>query len=265
MRIASSLVRKRIPGGHEVVVPYDGGRSRMIADLRTALGLGLYRYGFDAPEINLLRRLLRPGDTFVDGGANVGLFALAAAACVGPTGRVVCFEPATATRAVLRRNVDLNGFRWVEIRDEALGDRTSIGRMLTFEGDGAGLSSFAPATLSGARSEDVPIETLDALFSPNASRLKLVKLDLEGSEVKALRGATEVLSLGPDLILEVEPDHLERQGCSAAELLHLLKSAGYQLRRILPAPGSYRLTDYDAGAREGGNVFATRNANAATG
>ena len=92
-------MRRRLPGLARVAVPYDSGRSRIIADLRTALGLGLYRYGgVTAPELALLRDRLGPGDTFVDGGANVGLFTLVAAARVGPAGRVISFEPAEHTR-----------------------------------------------------------------------------------------------------------------------------------------------------------------------
>jgi FkbM family methyltransferase len=256
-RIASSLIRRRLGKGLDVVVPYDGGRSRIVADLRTALGLALYRYGHRAPEIELMRRLLRPGDAFVDGGANVGLFALVAAGCVGASGRVVCFEPASATRSALRRNVDLNAFDWVDVRAEALGGSASRGLLLSFEGDGAGLSSFAPATAEGARREDVPIATLDSVLAVLPD-IRLVKLDLEGAELKALRGAGELLERGPHLIVEIEPGHLARQDASVGELVAFLTERRYRLYEITPAGDSYQLDPLGDRLPSGTNVFATR-------
>jgi FkbM family methyltransferase len=259
-RIASSLARRRFGFGLEVVVPYDGGRSRIVADLRTALGLALYRYGFRAPEIELMRELLQPGDTFVDGGANVGLFALVAARCVGASGRVVCFEPASATRSVLSRNVALNDYRWIEVRRDALGESEGHGEFRSFEGDRAGLSSFAPAIIDTSTSEDVTIATLDSALGQHLDAVRLVKLDLEGSEVKALRGATRLMAQGPDLIIEVEPAHLERQNTSVAELVGLLERAGYRLYEIAASAEGFELADCAARSAAGVNIFATRRA-----
>lgn len=243
--------------GLERVVPYDNGRSRILADLRTALGLALYRYGVDAPEIELVRRLLRPGDTFVDGGANVGLFTLVAAHCVGATGHVLSFEPASATRSQLIRNIALNRYPWIDVRGEALAEATGSAAMLSFVGDGAGLSSFAPAVCVGGVREQVSVTTLDDALGADACKVRLVKLDLEGAEVRALRGAPRLLDAGPDLILEVEPGHLERQGTSDAELVSLLESAGYRLFEIASANGDCRLIDWAGCGPAGMNVFAT--------
>jgi len=80
-RCGVSLLLRRIPRLRQPLVPYDSGRSRIVADLGTALGLGLYRYGDSADaDIALVGRLLRQGDVFVDAGAHVGLFTLVAGA-----------------------------------------------------------------------------------------------------------------------------------------------------------------------------------------
>jgi FkbM family methyltransferase len=257
-RIASSLVRRQLGVGLEIVVPYDKGRSRVVADLRTALGLGLFRYGFWSPEVELVSRVLRPGDVFVDGGANVGLFALVAARCVGASGRVVCFEPASSTRSTLLRNVALNDYPWIDVRGDALGEFAGTGTLLSFAGDAAGLSSFAPAVVDGGIREAVSITTLDSALSAHPGPVRLVKLDLEGSEVLALRGARRVLGAGPDLIIEVESGHLERQGTSAAELVSLLQAEGYRLYEFAASNTGVRLIECVGGTPSGVNVFATR-------
>jgi FkbM family methyltransferase len=257
-RIASSLVRRRLGVGLELVVPYDDGRARILADLRTALGLALYRYGFQCPEIELVRRVLRPGDTFVDGGANVGLFTLVAARCVQATGRVLCFEPASVTRSILMRNVALNDYPWIDVRGDALGESAGRGTLLSFVGDGAGLSSFAPAVTEGGLYEPVSITTLDDALGADIGAVRLVKLDLEGSEVRALRGARRLLEAGPDLIVEIEPGHLERQHTSAADLASLLEGAGYRLYEVAASSTGVRLIECARNAPSGVNLFATR-------
>jgi len=265
VRIGVSALRRRIPGLARVVVPYDSGRSRIVADLRTALGLGLYRYGLNTPELDLVRDRLRPRDAFVDGGANVGLFTLVAAARVGPAGRVIAFEPAERARKALECNVELNGFGWIETRPEALADFSGTTTLLSFDGDASGFSSFAPPEIGNARHETVAVTTLDAVLSPRLrSEVKLVKLDLEGAEWKALLGADQLLrEYGPDLILELEDSHLSRQGTSARQLVDLLEGYGYRVLRIWPVSNGYCLRPYSAKWHdEDGpmppNVFATR-------
>lgn len=205
----------------------------MRVDLSTALGLALYRYGFREADLELAAKLLSPGDVFVDGGANIGLYAIVAGVRVGPSGKVIAFEPASRTRQILSENVTLNGFHWVIVRPEALGDSTGIQTMVTFAGDGAGLSSFAPESTRDGTPESVSVARLDDVITeilgrPDHPRLKLIKLDLEGSEVRALKGAGRLLSSArPDLLIEVGPQHLERHGDSAGALLDLLRTNGY--------------------------------------
>jgi len=245
------------------VVPYDSGRSRIVADLRTALGLGLYRYGMSAPELALVRDRLRLGDAFIDGGANIGLFSLVAAAQVGSSGHIIAFEPAERAREALEGNVRLNRFDWVEIRPEALADFNGTTTLLTFDGDASGFSSLAPPEIGSPRHEGIVVTTLDAALSHGLrSQVKLVKLDLEGAEYKALVGARQLLTeYGPELILELEDSHLSRQGSSAREVLDLLRRHDYQVFRIWPAPVGYRLRSLSETGDDGQlppNVFATR-------
>ncbi len=246
------------------MVPFDSGRSRIVADLGTSIGLILYRYGHMDPEMALLRRLLSAGDTFVDGGANVGLMTLVAAAQVGRGGKVIAFEPSSRTRHMLTRNVELNHFDWVRIQPEAL-DAGGGERSFTARGhDAAGLSSFAPAEATVSDTVELVHTTSldDALGAADCARLTLVKLDLEGAELAALRGSTRLLrDVKPDLVIEVEDAHLARQGGSAREVLALLESAGYRLfRPMWSSPGQVAIVPLASprAASWGPNVFATK-------
>jgi len=219
------------------------GGARVRADLRTPLGLGLYRYGFCLPEARLLAQLLLPGDVFVDGGANIGLFSFIAAVAVGPTGRVLACEPAPDTMALLKANVDENQFSELELHEVALSDHPGRAQFTVFE-RGSGLSSFAPANPGGSE-VDVEVTTLDILTASVEGTVAVVKLDIEGAEAKALRGARALVARdAPVFLIELEPEHLARQGYSIGDVRAALEPYGYEAYAITPHARLARLT-YD--------------------
>ena len=265
LRVLASLVRKQIGPLRVARVPYDDGHTFIYADLGTPLGLRLYRYGTCDPDIALAKRLLSPGDVFVDGGANVGLFSLAAASKVGPGGKVIAFEPARDVRLSLVRNVALNRLVQVEVMPFALSAAPGEAAFQTFEAAAAGLSHLGPTDGEGGTIEHVKLTTLDAAIGPSdRRRLVLMKLDLEGSEHAALQGAVEILrDARPDLIIEIEDPHLKRLGSSVADVAALLESHRYrlfQVRQNVDRRGAGELTlspVRDLTAKSGPNVFAT--------
>ena len=266
LRVITSLVRKSAAPLRETVVPYDEGRSRIVANLETAIGLRLYRYGYQDPDIDLVRRLLRPGDLVVDGGANIGLFTLVAAAAVGASGAVMAFEPAEATRRMLARNVALNDFAWVSVRPEGLDAKSASRSLVVFEGNAAGLSSFAPepAVGAGTVTRIVTRALDDVVTGPRRDRLALVKLDLEGAEHAALTGARALLEQGhADFLLELEPEHLARQNTSPRAVVDLLRENGYRwYRAAWDRQGRLELRREATPERRGEspNLFATTTA-----
>lgn len=233
VRIATSLLRRRIPALGKPLVEFAGGRIQ--ADLSTPHGLGIYRYGRFDPGLEVIAGLLKAGDVFVDAGANLGQFTLTGARLVGPQGRVFAFEASPATAAGLRANVQTNGYRWVEVVEAALDERNGRAGFTVFEGAESGLSSFAPGAPEQGRLVDVPTVRLqDAVPRQEWERVALIKIDVEGAEARVLRGAEELIrQSGCAVLIEVEPEHLQRQASSAAEVADLLE--GFGLR---PAEGA---------------------------
>jgi FkbM family methyltransferase len=262
IKVAKSLARRMVPGWCRAVVPYDGGRMSIYADLQTPAGLILYRYGHDDPDVELCGRLLGPGDVFVDGGANIGLFTLVAADRVGAHGKVIAFEPGRAVRLRLIENVVLNRLLQVEIVPAALSSGPGEAAFQEFDIAGAGLNHLAPVHGETGNVETVALTTLDTAVIPHdRARLALIKLDLEGAEHEALRGASTILrERRPDLLLEVEATHLQRMGSSAGDLAALLLGHGYALfrtgRNEAGTPSLTPVADLSVPATHP-NVFAT--------
>ncbi|MEA2220711.1 MAG: hypothetical protein QOJ35_3337 [Solirubrobacteraceae bacterium] len=219
-------VVRQLRGRTEALVDLGGG-ARVRVDLDTRHGRRLFAYGFCEPASRAMRALARPAGVVVDGGANIGLFTVLAATCVGREGRVVACEPAPATMALLRDNVERNGLHWVTLREAALAE--APGRLVLRVFDpGSGYASFAPSDAAGASEVDVEVTTLDELAGDELERVTLVKLDVEGAELRALRGASALLSgPRPDFIVELEADHLARQESTVGEVQALFEDAGY--------------------------------------
>jgi FkbM family methyltransferase len=240
--LAASL--RQLRGGGDLVVSL-GGAAKIALDPGTPHGRRWFAYGFCEPAARVLQALLEPGEVAIDGGANIGLFTLLAAARVGSGGRVIACEPSPATMALLRANVERNGFGWVRLREVALDDAPGRLAMHVFD-PGSGFSSFAPADAARARQVEVQVATLDEIAGEDIGRVAVVKLDVEGAELRALRGATRILERArPDFIVELEPEHLERQGGSIAEVQELFEDADYVGYSIVggefqPLPGVWR-------------------------
>ncbi len=242
--------------GQGVTALPDG--QRMLIDPHDQIGKTIFYWGMWEPnETYVLERLLRPGACFVDIGANIGWFTLAAARLVGPTGRVIAIEATPPTADVLRANVAMNGHRNITIHDVAVSDAAGSLRINHMHATNAGMNSIR----AGAETDEywtVPAERLDALIGAE-QEVGLVKMDVEGAEVMALRGMTGLLARrdAPDVMCEITPDYLHQLGSSAAELLGLFAAAGYTGLLI----GNRCLTELPLSFGEGSggeNVLFTR-------
>ena len=207
--------------------------------------------GIEAHSLGLVDTLLRPGDGFVDCGANIGVFTVAAALRVGPRGRVISFEPDTRTRELLIDNVTRHRVeRQVTVHDAAVG--SASGRRSFHEYANDVVSGFfeSPSYPSEvARSRDVDVVRLDdAVDGP----VDLVKIDVEGFEPSVLDGARGVLQASPNaiLIVELNPAALRHGGQTPQALLDRLPPDRWALWLVDDASGGPdTVAPLDAAAR----------------
>jgi FkbM family methyltransferase len=204
---------------------------RLTTDGTSQTGRIAYATGVYEPAVAaLIRQRLRPGDTFVDVGANIGYFSLVAARAVGATGEVLAFEPSPEVRRALADNLRLNGITNVVVKEEALGP--SHGEVTFFTGPArdTGLGSLRRMDEgSTIRVSQIPFDEVAA----GVDRITMVKIDVEGGESGVLEGMIRTLAARhPDIIVEVTDAFLRPLGSSARELLALLRSHGYRVWRL---------------------------------
>ncbi len=182
-----------------------GAGMKLMCDLRINYDRSVYLGKEEVRERRLLSLLLGPGDVFVDCGANIGLFAVAAAGLVGPEGTVFAVEPVAATFARLRENCELNelGER-VHLFENVLAARSGV--EVALAGDVHNTMRVEDRAPAGAPL--VETVTLDEILA-EAPAVTGIKIDVEGYELEVLRGAEDSIArFSPWLLVEFNSDLL---------------------------------------------------------
>jgi FkbM family methyltransferase len=180
---------------------------------------------------------LPSGGTFVDVGANIGYLALLASRRLGPNGRVYAFEPSMREFHRLLDNLRLNDADNVVPFSIALSDRNGI-LTLSLEPYHTGLNHLEPISVQPApaglqRQLTGALKLDDVLPSSQIpSAIDLVKIDVEGAELRVLHGMQNLLSMHKvlRLCIEITPDFLRRFGDSRDDLFRYLSGMGYRPR-----------------------------------
>lgn len=188
---ASTLAK--LPGDH-LSCRLPGGESfRIDPEFR--------QLAWNPEEYAALKAEVRPGATVLDIGANVGAYSLLFATWAGETGRVYSFEPAPGARTGLMRHLALNGLAdRVTVQPQAVSDRISKSPFM-----GAGASGDNRLLKAGVRGAIiVPTLTIDDFCVASSITPDVIKIDIEGGELAALRGARRTIHETPALALFVE-------------------------------------------------------------
>lgn len=177
-----------------------------------------YTGTYEKGTLHVIGNLLGAGDTFVDVGANIGLMSIYASHLVKESGRIIAFEPNPNTMKILRHNMELNGARNIETSEYALGNETSKGKIYDRWDSNRGSATLIRPEAE-TDSYDIRIVRLsDYLHSTQPVRL--IKLDIEGYELEALKGSKELLSheSPPMLIVECSEQRTNLGGTGSGEL-----------------------------------------------
>lgn len=151
-----------------------------------------------------MARCVRSGMTVFDLGASYGYFTLLAADLVGPHGKVIAFEPNFAIAQLLRRNIDVNGFRSnVTIESRAVWDKT--GEVMTFvvPQEEPKNGRVTGIRLEGTQFSHLQVTSL-ALDDLNDQKVDFIKADIEGAEGQMWAGMQRLLEKNPDVIFLIE-------------------------------------------------------------
>lgn len=197
-------------------------------DRRDAIKWYLHYFSVWEPQISeAWARILPKGGTVLDIGGNIGYHALLAAKLVGPTGRVITFEPSRRIFEQLESNIALNGFTNVEPVCSAVSDHGGTAEFHLMPDNEQGLGSLFPHE-GAVRTEIVNLVTFEDIAAMVDIRtVDLVKIDVEGAEALLVSGMAGY-DFGPHCVIFIEVSPSE----TATELLAPLLEKGFHARRI---------------------------------
>ena len=230
------LTRRLVSLGSTAEVTRQGIRWRL--DLREGIDFSIYLLGaFEPRTVRSYEGLVKSGDTVLDIGANIGAHTLPLARLVGPTGRVVAFEPTAFAFGKLQENMALN---------PELAPRISARQSMLV----AERASEVPATLFSSwplsaeeelhakhkgrsmTTRGASAETLDdAVAGLGLAAVDFVKIDVDGHELPVLRGGANTIErFRPSILIELSPYVHAEEGYDFDDMVAFFQQRGYRFR-----------------------------------
>lgn len=217
--------------GRSLDLDYHGLKLRCYPDSHSASRAIYFNALPDYREMRFVMDYLRPGDRFIDAGANVGLYTLLAASIVGPTGHIDAFEPQENVSRVLNETVQLNDLKNVAVHTVALAD---IEGYMNFDETGDDCTAHISVAPSSDSHSQVETCRLDKRLAnvPYA----LAKFDIEGFEPRAIHGAKLLIEAGhlPVMLIEMA-GYSKRIGVTTSAFIKELDVLGYFTAVYCPA------------------------------
>ena len=198
--------------------------------LNTFKHKGYWYFGKERERRTMERfsQLVRPGDTVLEVGGHIGFISQYFAKLVGPRGKVIVFEPGLNNLPYILRNT----VHLPQVLVECLAVSNHVGEATFYEDDITGQNNSLMSNYRGADdvakshkldvvkvARTVKLTTLDAYIEANPLKVDFVKIDIEGYELNALKGAENLLKRTPALMIEITEHH--------DEVVALLRKHGY--------------------------------------
>ena len=177
---------------------------------------------YERQETRLVKRLVKPGQVFVDVGAHIGYYSVMASELVGLNGRVYCFEPNTENYCTLKANTD--GLTNCTLYKVALSNHPGPAKLYLNKDNSGDHRMFS---VDGREYIEIDAMCLDDFGA--IPKAHFMKIDVQGSECRVLRGATKLIENSPHLqmLIEYSPNHLREAGASPGRLIAMLLDAGF--------------------------------------
>lgn len=217
--------------------------SRVCGNTRDLIQRHLYFFGIWEPDIShWIDTTLRPGDGFIDIGANIGYYSLLAAKKVGTRGVVVAIEASPPIYSTLTWHMRFNRRRNVRTVQAAAMAKRSIVRLFAGNPDNIGKTSTIPRTGECVDVQGLPLSEI--LEENEIKRARIIKIDVEGAELHVLHGLLPLLDgMRPDLeiVMEVSPSLMPGAMQSAEEIFSIMQEHGFAAQRF---DNDYRVGSY---------------------
>jgi len=237
VRVVGKFLRRRLGTTFAIV---DG--HKMSLGEKDALGLSIFGV-YEPLETELVKKEVKKGDVVLDIGANIGYYTLILARLVGDGGKVFAFEPDPTNFALLRKNVEANGYNNVALVQKAVSNQTGKTRLYLNPDKAADHRIYE----SGDGRQSIVIEAvrLDDYFKNFNGKIDFIKMDVQGAEGRVIQGMLNLLKKNHNvkIAMEFAPNSLQKSGTAPADCLNLLTGLGFNLFEIAEQEKEIRPVD----------------------
>ena len=212
------------------------GLPRNINGITTRLPVRYFRYfphNYEAENFQFLKENCNPGDTVLDIGAHLGVFAVAAAKYTNGTGKVYAFEPTPVTNQLLNKTIRFNKLEKIIFpRNEAVGKE--IGKTRFYVSDIEGDNSNSLVSYVADREthgEEINVVSIDSFIEQmNIKKVGFIKIDAEGAEFDVMTGAAKTLqNHRPVVILAIHPSPILSKGDKLEDIYDFIEQLNYSI------------------------------------
>jgi FkbM family methyltransferase len=203
-------------------------------DIKLSARFRTFPEEYEQSAFKVMGKILKPGDLVVDVGANIGLYSVAIARLVYPSGKVFSFEPASESFMALLDHVRRNNLaNMIEAYMCVIGDQPG-GCIFTQDGVlGTNRIGGSKSQSKNAKTVFREVRTLDQFFNQKRLLPDFIKIDVEGYEMSVLKGAQEILSRKKCPILcELHPGYWETMDLDACDFIERAEKLGYHILEL---------------------------------
>ncbi len=212
--------------------------SRLTCLLPDFVSLYLYLFGIWEPDITeFIKRRLKPGNVFVDVGANIGYHSVLASKLVGEQGRVVAIEASPTTFDLLKENLSLNP-HCENVRAVNMAAASMVTKLNVYGGSPFSLGLTSTRNQRDRRRPDAEVDAApldDMIHDDELGRVRLIKIDVEGAEPSVIAGMNKLIQCCPpdtEFLIEVTPRLWKDSDDRPEDVLEKFFEAGFQAYRI---------------------------------
>ena len=221
------------------------GGGKILCDLRDHVESRIYFFGAYEPiEAYLFCQLIRPDMHIVDAGANIGFYSLLASSRLSTRGKVFSFEPIPSNIEKLKLNIQRSHKPKIKVIEKGLWNKKEVIKFSLAQEFIGNEGSYSASRTKGAKhSFNCPVEPLDAFIdSEEIPKVDLIKMDIEGAELFALKGAKNLIQNQlPSILIEINQDACKKFNYNTEKIDKFLLPLGYKIFRIesLPSLSGY--------------------------
>ncbi len=216
------------------VIPTKEGFKLMVVPRDRGVGFPLWiGHEYEPQTSKIFKNFISSGDIVMDIGANIGYFTLLAARLVGQYGKVLAFEPVPYFLELICSSARLNNLTNITAFQMALSDTPGEGHIFLDKKNLGLASPVSNNVIDLSESLQVKYTTIDIFCEENGIKPNFVKIDVQGYELKVLRGAIKLLQRGnAKLYFEFWPRGINNAGDMPEEIFYLLEATGYKVFKV---------------------------------